>query len=174
MRFKASFLNFATVSDHRWKSEFLGGGPLTNHYLVIYTSPFSPLSAENGIWIGFTSFTPWTFLFLWAWLPYNLSWSVCIGYIQAIPATTDKCPHLSSDCRHAMFVRNDFRAKNDETVRRLCFQITWKPSFRDCSLLLFATFSVTGKATIRKQSEMIKQEKSLRSTIFLRVYQWEF
>ena len=36
-----------------------------------------------------------------------------MGYIQAIPATTGKCDHLLSDCKHAMFVSRDFRAKND-------------------------------------------------------------
>lgn len=47
-------------------------------------------------------------------------------------------------------------------------------ALRDCSPLLFVTFSVTRKATIRRQSEMMNQEKSLRSTIFLQVHQWEF
>lgn len=67
-----------------------------------------------------------------------------------------------------------FVRKMTETVRRWRFQIAWKPSFRACSSLLFATFSVTRKATIKRQSEMMKQEKSLKSTIFLRVHQREF
>ena len=57
-------------------------------------------------------------------------------------------------------------------------------ALRDCSPLLSATFSFTRRATTRRQSEMmneewrvvdiLKQEKSLRSAIFLRVHQWEF
>ena len=78
-----------------------------------------------------------------------------------------------------------FVRKMTETVRPLCFQIAWKPSFKRLfPRLLSATFSFTRRATTRRQSEMmneewrvvdvLKQEKSLRSAIFLRVHQWEF